>query len=142
MLKKTTKTFLLLRSEIWNSITSGLNNFITPSSDWSRIQNGQINLLDNISNNEIFELVMGGPILWAVKTVLQILSYVAGVFWLIDVLKTFLKKSRGPGQNIQINMEGPYNQRKKIGNWQEALQDRSIRCKTSSTEEPPPPYNL
>ena len=47
---------------------------------------------------------MGGPILWAVKTVLQILSYVAGVFWLIDVLKTFLKKSRGPGQNIQINM--------------------------------------
>ena len=70
----------------------------------------------------------------AVKTALQILSYIAGVFWFLDV---FLVKSKGKGQNIQINMGGNdedgYNERKTVGNWQAGL---------NSKEDPPPPYNL
>ena len=127
----------MLRTEIWNSISSGVNTFLSPSSDWASIQNGDINLLDKISSKEVFELVMGGPIVWAVKTTLQILSYVAGIFWLLGVWKSFLKKSRHPGQNIQIKMNRERNERKKVGNWHDGLQYRNGRH-----DEPPPPYNL
>ena len=85
--------------------------------------------------------------MWAIKSVLQILSYVAGVFWLVDVLKTFMKKSAGQDQNsIQINMGGNddsgRNVPKKVGDWQAGLKCQKRRRLLNSRDDPPPPYNL